>query len=128
MSAVSRSSARFVFNVPAERLAGEEAHVSPFQVALARAGADGYAGCISATVNVAPSLSAKLWSNRDDMSVLEEVRSVRMGVSAQPIIPAVKFLVGRIHRDAGFERLLPPHLELTDDQKSALAQIEAAVA
>lgn len=29
--------ARFVFNVPAERLAGEEAHVSPFQVALARA-------------------------------------------------------------------------------------------
>lgn len=98
------------------------------EVALARAGTDGYAGCISATVNVAPSLSAKLWSNRDDMSVLEEVRTVRMGVSAQPLIPSVKYLVGRIHGDTVFQRLLPPHLELTDDQKSALAQIEAAVA
>lgn len=37
LARVLEPGARFVFNVPAERLAGEPAHVSPFQVALARA-------------------------------------------------------------------------------------------
>lgn len=114
--------------------AAELARIDDFDVfpsneaALARADAEGYAGCISATVNVAPALSARLWKERGNAPVLEEVGALRTRVSEQPLIPAVKFLVGRIHGDAAFERLLPPHLELTDDQKSTLAGIEEAAA
>lgn len=93
------------------------------ETALAHADRDGYAGCISATVNVAPRLSAALWADRGNPALAAEAGRVRSTVSAQPLIPAVKHIVGRIHGDDGYARVLPPQLPLTDGQKSALAAL-----
>lgn len=92
------------------------------EAALARVDQDGYAGCISATVNVAPALSARLWKDRTNAKLLKEASAVRAMTSAKPLIPAVKYLVGRIHGDAAFERLVPPHFPLTDEDKNELRQ------
>ena len=96
------------------------------EASLSLAARQGYAGCISATVNVAPALSAALWQDQADAGLLARVSAIRAGVAAQPLIPAVKYLAGRIHGDAGFERVLPPMIELTGEQKSALASLDLA--
>lgn len=93
------------------------------EASLALAARQGYAGCISATVNVAPALSAALWRDQDNTDLLAQVSAIRAGVAAQPLIPAVKFLTGHIHGEAGFERVLPPMMELTGEQKSALVAL-----
>lgn len=95
------------------------------EAALARVDADGYAGCISASVNITAPLAARLWANRTDPDLLKTVAGARVAIAAQPLIPAVKYLVSRLHHDAEFERLLPPHLPLTDAQKSALPDMRA---
>lgn len=91
------------------------------ETALSRAGEDGFAGCISATVNITAALAAALWRDPGNQTLLDRVRQARETIAAQPLIPAVKYLVGQIHGDVAFERLLPPHLPLDEDQKSALA-------
>lgn len=98
------------------------------ETALARAANDGYAGCVSATVNVAPQLSAALWADQANASLRNEVKAAREAISAQPLIPAVKYLVGRIQGDAEFERTLPPLLALDAEQKRALSGIEQVAA
>ena len=45
-------------------------------------------------------------------------------ISSVPLIPAVKHMVARLHGDAAFERVLPPHLPLTAEQKATLAAID----
>lgn len=94
------------------------------ETALAKADADGYVGCISATVNVSAPLVAALWADRGNAELLRRADETRRAISAQPLIPAVKFLVGRIQGDEEFERVLPPHIALTADQKAALAGLE----
>lgn len=114
--------------------ASELARIEGFDVfpssetALAKAAGEGYAGCISATVNVAPALSAALWNDQANAKLLGEAKAAREAVSAQPLIPAVKYLVGRVHEDEAFERILPPHLELTAEQKAALPRIASLAA
>ena len=112
--------------------AAEIARIDGFDVfpssetALAKANADGYAGCISATVSVAAPLVAKLWANRGDADLLKAAGDARAAISSVPLIPAVKHMVALLHGDAAFERLLPPHLPLTAAQKEALAGIDLA--
>lgn len=96
------------------------------ETALAEAESKGFAGCISASVNVAPSLSVALWRDQRNAGLLRRAGAIRAAVSARPLIPAVKYLVGRIHEDPGFERVLPPQIPLTEDQKQALAGVEIA--
>ncbi|POF32392.1 dihydrodipicolinate synthase family protein [Roseibium marinum] len=95
------------------------------ETALAAADRDGFAGCISGSVNVTAPLAAALWQNQSDQALAEKVRAARQKITALPIIPAVKYLVSRLHSDIGFERLLPPHLPLNKDQKAMLADFEA---
>lgn len=114
--------------------AAELARIDGFDVfpsseaALARADQDGYAGCISATVNVAPALSARLWRDQANARLSQQVSDARGAIGAQPLIPAVKFLVGQIHGDEAYERLLPPHLALTEAQKASLRSLDLAAA
>jgi 4-hydroxy-tetrahydrodipicolinate synthase len=110
--------------------AAEIARIDGFDVfpssetALARADADGFAGCISATVSVTAPLVAKLWADRSDAALLAAVGEARAAISAVPLIPAVKHMVARLHRDTAFERVLPPHLPLSAEQKATLAGID----
>jgi 4-hydroxy-tetrahydrodipicolinate synthase len=98
------------------------------ETALGRADADGFAGCISASVNVTAPLVARFWRDRGNAALAQRVAAARTGISSVPLIPAVKYLVGQIHGDAEFERLLPPHLPLTGAEKQALAGVEREAA
>ncbi|OCJ00604.1 dihydrodipicolinate synthase family protein [Rhizobium sp. AC27/96] len=87
------------------------------EAALADARRDGYAGCISATVNIDPRSSQQLWRDQDNLALLEQVRGLRQAIAAHPLIPAVKYLVGKRSGNAGWSRVLPPQLEITDEAR-----------
>jgi 4-hydroxy-tetrahydrodipicolinate synthase len=93
------------------------------ETAIARVDAEGYAGCISATVSVTAPLVAKFWSNPQDAALASKVAETRSAISAYPMVPAVKHLTAQLHDDPSFERLLPPHVPLTQAQKAALADM-----
>ncbi len=113
--------------------AAELARIDGFSVfpssetSLARAATEGFAGCISATVNVTAALAAALWRDPDDAALQARVKEAREAIASQPLIPAVKYLVGRIHGDAAYERLLPPHMPLQDAEKQLLDGIADTV-
>ncbi|WP_136656645.1 dihydrodipicolinate synthase family protein [Nitratireductor sp. XY-223] len=94
------------------------------EVALGEAAASGFAGCISATVNEAPHLSAQLWESRaePDPALVGKIADIRAAVSAQPLIPAVKFLVSRRTVETQWRRVLPPFCELDDAQHTVLSE------
>lgn len=94
------------------------------EASLARSDQDGFAGCISATVNVTAPLASRLWSDQRDVDRLQRVRAARQTIAAQPLVSAVKYLVGRLHGNPDYARILPPHLPLNDVQSAALAGFE----
>lgn len=95
------------------------------EVALSEAAQFGYAGCISATANQTSSLSAQLWSDREnpDATLVEKISKIRSTVASQPLIPAVKYLVSLQSGHSQWQHVIPPFLELDEAQKSALAEI-----
>jgi 4-hydroxy-tetrahydrodipicolinate synthase len=111
--------------------AAELARIPVFKVfpssetALARANADGYAGCISATVNINAPVSQALWRAQGDAAILPRVTASRQGIAAHALAPAVKYLVGKRLGDNAWERVLPPHIPLTAAKKSALDSLMA---
>lgn len=93
-------------------------HVFPSsETALADARRDGYAGCISATVNIDPSSSQHLWHDQENAGLLDHVRSLRQTIAANPLIPAVKHLVGKRTGNTVWNRVLLPQLPITDAKK-----------
>ncbi|WP_246252605.1 dihydrodipicolinate synthase family protein [Allomesorhizobium camelthorni] len=96
------------------------------ETAIAKADADGYAGCISATVSVTAPLVAEYWAAPSNAALATRVVEARSAIAAHPLIPAVKCLVARLHEDPAFERVLPPHLPLTEAQKTALTGVKLA--
>jgi 4-hydroxy-tetrahydrodipicolinate synthase len=89
---------------------------------LAQAEADGYAGCISATVNETAPLVARLWADISNQALIDEASMRRAAIARLPLVPAVKYLVARRFEDAEFERVLPPHLPLREDEKAQLVE------
>lgn len=94
------------------------------EVALGEAAESGYAGCISATVNESASRCAELWANRSnpDPGLVETIATIRASISAQPLIPSVKFMVSRRTGDATWRNVLPPFVELSKKQRSVLSE------
>lgn len=88
---------------------------------IAKADAEGYAGCISATVSVTAPLVARFWADPAKAALAASVAEARNAIAAYPLVPAVKYLTAQLHDDPSFERVLPPHLPLTGAQKTALA-------
>jgi 4-hydroxy-tetrahydrodipicolinate synthase len=93
------------------------------EVSLADAGRDNYAGCISATVNIDPASSAALWKNQSDKALEENVRSLRQGVAAYPLVAAVKHLVGRRTGNPVWNNVAAPNMAIGD--ADALARLDA---
>lgn len=91
------------------------------ETALARAQQDGFAGCISATVNINAPQSAMLWKNPDDGDALNSVTQSRGHIASFPLVPAVKQLIARRLDNAGFEAVRPPLCALSPEQSAALA-------
>jgi len=90
------------------------------ETALAVAGRDGFAGCISGTVNVTAPAAVRLWAAPADADALDAVRRQRRTITAQPLIPAVKHLIARREDDPAWEHVAPPLMPLTDAQRAAL--------
>jgi 4-hydroxy-tetrahydrodipicolinate synthase len=84
------------------------------EAALGEAEKDNFAGCISATVNIDPQSSALLWRNQSDQATLDRVRNLRQAIAAHPLIPAVKYLVGKRTGYAVWGNVLPPNLKLAE--------------
>lgn len=91
------------------------------ETALARTHVDGFAGCISATVNINAPQSARLWSNHDDRDALASVTQSRGHIASFPLVPAVKQLIANRLGKPGFASVLPPLLALEPTQGAELA-------
>jgi len=102
------------------------------ETCLETAAADGFAGCISATTNLTGPVAGKVWNNAayegrdDDVKFIADIRG---GIAAQPLIPAVKFLVSQQqNKDPEWARALPPFAPLNDEQSTALLSVADALA
>ena len=93
------------------------------ETTLARVPANGYFGCISATVNINAPVAAELWANPGNAEALASVTDSRGFIASHPLVPAVKHLVARRLDAPAFARVLPPLLALTDDQQASLGKI-----
>ncbi len=94
------------------------------ETALQTAAKDGFAGCISATLNLTASLAAEIWSNRDapPKAACEEIARQRGILAGPALISGIKFLVGERSGNTEWRRVLPPFLSLPEDAGSVLKQ------
>jgi 4-hydroxy-tetrahydrodipicolinate synthase len=71
----------------------------------AREGA--FAGCISATTNLNADLCGRAWRN-GDRTALDEAVAIRKLFDGKPLVSGVKSLLGHIHGDRAWDRVMPP--------------------
>jgi 4-hydroxy-tetrahydrodipicolinate synthase len=83
-------------------------HVFPSTEAVlleARGGA--FAGCISATANLNADLCARAF-HHGDAAALDAAVTIRKLFDGKPLVPGVKSLLGHIHGDQAWARVMPP--------------------
>lgn len=92
------------------------------EAVLASARRNGYAGCISATVNVTAPLAGHVWnaSGADALTSQTELAAMRTAIASVPLIPAVHALIAELHRDGIWSNLMPPLHALTAQERFAL--------
>jgi 4-hydroxy-tetrahydrodipicolinate synthase len=83
----------------------------------------GFAGCISATVNLTSAAAGRVWHapttlQADDLQ--HGIADIRARIAAFPLIPAIKHLLSVLHQSAVWETLLPPLMPLSQPQQQAL--------
>ncbi len=84
----------------------------------------GFAGCISATVNVTASLAARVWRANGAAEAAADqaaLAALRATIARRPLIPAIRHTAARLFADAAFARMLPPLVPLSADEALALA-------
>jgi 4-hydroxy-tetrahydrodipicolinate synthase len=84
----------------------------------------GGAGCISAGANVNTAAIAALaanWQSPDADGAQEKISEFRTLMARYPMIPALKATVARVLEDPEWFRMRPPLVELSQDQRDALA-------
>mgnify|MGYP005852155767 CR=1 FL=1 len=95
------------------------------ETSLAVAPDRGFSGTISATVNVSAPVAAQLRRTPGDGATLERARHIRETISARPLVPAVKHLVGTQLGDPAWDAVLPPFVPVSAADRSALAALHA---
>ncbi|WLI77103.1 dihydrodipicolinate synthase family protein [Kosakonia sp. H02] len=83
----------------------------------------GAAGCITATTNIASTLTAFIYRNYDNadgLAAQEQLSRVRQVVGMADTIPAVKTLLAYTTREASWETVRPPLCALPSDIRSRL--------
>ncbi|MDB5805604.1 MAG: dapA1 [Betaproteobacteria bacterium] len=84
---------------------------------------NGGVGCISATANVNPAAIANLykkWQTPEADDLQKQLDAVRSTFAKYPMIPALKQAVAHWSGDAGWAKLRPPLVELTQEQTQGL--------
>jgi 4-hydroxy-tetrahydrodipicolinate synthase len=101
------------------------------EATLGEAAAAGFAGCISATVNVTASLAQAGWSaqgSAEGADAIAKASALRAALSRQPVVASVKAALAARYRDPGWARTCPPLQPLSDAQAQALHEALAALA
>lgn len=85
---------------------------------------DGYAGCISASVNITAPLAGEIWASRSSCSrrVCDEIDRRRTLMTGPDLIARIKYLVGARTGNADWQRVLPPFTPLADEAGQTLLQ------
>ena len=98
--------------------------------ALGSARGAGYAGCISATVNVTAPLAGEVWNSGGaagaESAAQHALAHLRGTIARYPLVPAIRHIVANLDGDPGWLRLLPPLAPLARDDMSALDAALAA--
>ena len=93
------------------------------EAVLATARRSGYAGCISATVNLTAPLAARVWDGADDVgtdALQRDLAAIRTAIASVPLIPAVHALLADLRHDGVWSNLMPPLHALTATERAAL--------
>ncbi|WP_299471965.1 dihydrodipicolinate synthase family protein [uncultured Roseibium sp.] len=92
------------------------------ETALRVADRDGFAGCISASVNVTAPLAAQVWLERSapPEKLCQEMDRQRALLAGPQLIPGIKHLVAVRSGDENWRRVLPPFMPLSDDAGQVL--------
>lgn len=96
------------------------------ETALESAKADGFAGCISASVNLTATLAGQIWTQRETppADLCAEVARRRGVIAGPTLIANVKSLIAGRAKDTRWRAVLPPFLPLhktvENDLKTAL--------
>ncbi len=96
------------------------------ETALAGGGTAGFAGCISATVNVTAPIAARVWRERGSSDTSDPtpdesaMHAMRAAMAAVPLVAAVKHVVAGLFGDPELARVAPPLVELSPDAAGAL--------
>ena len=99
---------------------GEGFDVFPSSEAvLGEARRAGFAGCISATVNLNADLCARAYWNADP-AALAAATAVRGLFASKPVVPGVKSVLAHIHGEPAWARVMPP-LEPASPAEAAAA-------
>lgn len=93
------------------------------EISLGEAEQSGFAGCISATTNQTSVQSARVWRARSAASKadLEEMAAIRGAIAGPALVASVKALVSERTGDPIWNRVMPPFVSLTGDQRAVLA-------
>jgi 4-hydroxy-tetrahydrodipicolinate synthase len=87
---------------------GEGFDVFPSSEAvLGEARQAGFAGCISATVNLNADLCARAYWDAD-VAALNAATAVRGLFEGKPVVPGVKSVLAHVHKDPAWARVMPP--------------------
>jgi 4-hydroxy-tetrahydrodipicolinate synthase len=95
------------------------------EATLGNATADGFAGCISATVNVTARESQAAWAGQGSAAgaaAAKKAAELRAIVAGHPLVAAVKSLLATRYRDDAWRRLALPLVALAADRAAALAE------
>lgn len=98
------------------------------EATLAITNAQGFAGCISASVNVAPWLAREVYEHQStSVPAYEAMNAVRQRLALRGLVPAVKAAVSILQADEGWSRLMQPLRALTGEQVDAVrSDLQAA--
>ena len=100
------------------------------EASLADARDEGYAGCISATVNLTAALSQAGWSQQgtaEGAAAVAKAAAVRAVLSKQPLVASVKWALAAHYHDPEWARLAPPLQALSETQARLLQDALAAL-
>ena len=107
-----------------ERFSGFDVFAGSEQFLLDAMRAGG-AGCISATANVNPGAIHHLfahWRDEDADARQAALTAFRQAIAEQPMIPALKAVIGLVTDDPGWGRVRPPLRRLDDAQVARLSE------
>ncbi|MGA8155647.1 MAG: dihydrodipicolinate synthase family protein [Rhodoplanes sp.] len=91
------------------------------EAALIEARSGGFAGCISATVNVNSDLCARAYRHGDSQALAQAV-AIRGLFDGKPAFAGVKALLAHIHDEPGWARVVPPLTSLSAADRAALIE------